>query len=329
MDIPYIVLDSKKKAQIDMGAIIQGVKEFEQGKTNPVYTDLRPRSDSYVYDMNGFIERFSKIDSMSDDNLQLLINETYGSILDAIDLLLKQSKGLTTSNPYYVSLVGLFTNQRFVSKFANTLKSVLRMSQLPINQRVTLNRIIYNYTTLSSNNKDKMIETMLINIADIINVDILPTLIGIGLPKELATMIAISSKSSMDDFINVKRVNLCIFNCGSLKIMTLQRIVDIYQNIFNRCMTILFEAIMFDVYSEDDLRNATEDQREIYSLIVTAVLEMINQMPISAIKTILMCYASDYAYKACRVRSNLNLSQDYYRINEAIDLLKIEGIYIS
>ena len=30
----------------------------------------------------------------------------------------------------------------------------------------------------------------------------------------------------------------------------------------------LFEAIMFDVYSEDDLKNATSSQREIYSLMV-------------------------------------------------------------
>lgn len=325
--IPYVVDTRKDPAHLDMSGIEEGVKKMEQNRQPPNYTVLNPLPDQYQYDMNNFIERFAKIDSMSDSELSNLIQTTYISVLGAINSLSKTS-GMNINNPYYVSLVGLFTNQRYICILSN----IVRNTKLGTEQRVTLNRIIYNYITVPSEKKDSVIEKLLIDLADNINADILPTLIGIGLPKDLASIVAISSNSSMDDFINVKRVNLCIFNCGDTHLMTLQRIVDIYQNIFNKSVTTLFEGIMFDVYSEGDLKNATESQREIYSLQVTAVLEMINQMPSNSIRMILSSYYWDSMPYGVRmaVRSSIsNLSNDYWRINEVLEVMKnVDNMYI-
>ena len=329
MEIPYTIDDSKKKASLDMQSITDAVKEQSkrekekqkhQKNVHIKYGDLQ---NPYLYNMTGFIERFSHIDTLGDSELERLVHENYISILDAINLMSPEQSQV--SNPYYVSLVGLFTNQKFVSSLAN----ILRNAPLDNTRRYYLNRIIYNYLVLPNEQKDSTIERLLVDLSNTINAQILPTLIGIGLPMDIASYVAIAANSSFNDHINVRRVNLIIFNCGNLEVMTLQRIVDIYQYMFNRSVTVLFEAIMFDVYSEDDLKNATSSQREIYSLMVTAVLELLNNMPSNAIRTILTSYSADYAANPRPVRCSLCLSNDYYRINEVIDMMeRVDRIYL-
>ena len=83
---------------------------------------------------------------------------------------------------------------------------------------------------------------------------------------------------------------------------------------------------MFDVYTEDDLRTAEEYQRDIYSTMSLAILELLNVMPSSDIMTILSSYSMSARNR--NIRFSLRLSNDYYRINQVIEVLNSQGIYV-
>lgn len=328
-DIPYSKDPRKQKASLDFTNIFKEAKlesermrKMEQQQVTTLeYGSL---ANPYVYNMEGFVNRFSNIDSMSDSDLAVLVHQNYTTILDAINNMPPESQDV--NNPYYVSLVGLFTNMRFVTILCNILRNEKQL--LGLDRTIYLNRIIYNYTTVPAK-KDITIERLLIDLGDIINADDLPILLQIGLPRNIASKIAVARRSSKNEEICIKRVNLIIYNTGDLSIMNEQMIVDIYQYLFNNSVSSLFNGIMFDVYSKQDLNNATEDQREIYSLCVTAVLELLKNMPTASIRMVLSSYSMAFINNPRPVRCSLNLSNDYYRINEVIDYLeKNEGIYL-
>ena len=58
----------------------------------------------------------------------------------------------------------------------------------------------------------------------------------------------------------------------------------------------------------------------------TAVLELLNVMPLSSIKIILSGYVMDGV--GVHKRFSLNLSADYSRINQVIEELRMEGVAI-
>lgn len=270
-----------------------------------VYDNL---SDNVLLNPELFQEKLSNIDSLSDSELSDLIKKTYNILLDEIDK--KQYNGLS-----------LFTNVRFLSTFLQVVRAI----RLTETQRKTVNKLCYDYLTWT-HEKDENVKNLLFNMAKVVNQDVLPGLLGLGLNEELASFLALSRFSSSKEMINVKRVNFIIRTQPS-QLMTEQMIVNIYSKLFKH-VSPLFTGTIIDV---ETFTEEQEDASLVYSTISNAVLDILNTLTLEDIRKVLLSYnlTREYYYQGKPVRFTMNaLSDDYARINVVLAALKEEGVIL-
>lgn len=294
---------------LNIDDIAENVKAKPKEEVKTVQINLM---DSLTLNIDMFLNRFKEIDNMNDNELHDLVEATYAMVLES-----------TVAKKDTMLAITLFNNIRYVTALINVLSKV----SLTYSQRVYCNKLVYDYLRVPEN-KNPTIEQLLQNLSNTVNADIIPGLLGIGLPRDLASYIALARYSSMDEHTTVKRVNRCIFNTGDTNLITEVRLIRIYENLYSDCMTKLFKGIMLDVYPKDYLNECSEESNEIYSLIGLAVLTMVNTMPYDSIRFILKSYHTDYINFPSYVRFSLKLSDDYHRINDVIFNLQENGIYL-
>lgn len=306
-EINYI--HKPRKVKLDMDDIITKAKGNKSPKPKRTHIDLRK---SFVLDIDSFLNEFERVDKMTDEELELLVVNNYTSILELVPR--------TKDHPEYAKkLMDIITNTRILNIFAK----ILNYNQLSYYHRIYLNNLIYDYLVFT-HHANSEVRTLLFRIANAANMDIIPKLLGTGLNQDFISYLAICRYSSTNEFVCIKRVNLAIFL--EAVPLSLQSIVDIYQYMFSKSIGTLFEGVMFDVYPKDELDMASEIQKELYGLMGTAVLELLNVMPLSSIKIILSGYVMDGV--GVHKRFSLNLSADYSRINQVIEELRMEGVAI-
>lgn len=252
-------------------------------------------------------QKLINIDQMSDKEAFELIKKNYDSILS--DTFVNQD----------IDILNLFKNERFLILMIQVMSSLTSISH---SNRVYCNKIAYDYLTLSDTKEE--IKNLMFTLSKTVNKDIIPLLLGLQLPNDLAAYLALARFSSLKETINIRRLNL-IMMTSSIEIMTEQNIVWIYEKLFDN-ITILFEAIMFDVY--EDINSSMS---EIYSRISLAVLDILDNMPMHSIQKVLMSYIGDYnaLYNTHNVRFSMrSLSNDYQRINYVVSMLMQQNIYI-
>ena len=280
-------------------------KILETPSQPKVYDNL---SDNVLLNPELFQEKLSNIDSLSDSELSDLIKKTYNILLDEIDK--KQYNGLS-----------LFTNVRFLSTFLQVVRAI----RLTETQRKTVNKLCYDYLTWT-HEKDENVKNLLFNMAKVVNQDVLPGLLGLGLNEELASFLALSRFSSSKEMINVKRVNFIIRTQPS-QLMTEQMIVNIYSKLFKH-VSPLFTGTIIDV---ETFTEEQEDASLVYSTISNAVLDILNTLTLEDIRKVLLSYnlTREYYYQGKPVRFTMNaLSDDYARINVVLAALKEEGVIL-
>lgn len=268
-----------------------------------------------LIDQNVLITELQNIDSKSDQDLYNLIGLSYNIILDNKFL----SKDINK-----IHIAKALSDRRFCSIFCN----VVGAAQLEDLQKIYCNKLIYDYFT--SSNKDEYIINMLYNLGYNLNKDSVQGLYGKGLDHNLVTYLAVARRSTTDDIIAAKRVNVAIVNQPS-EAMTEQNIVYIYEELFNRSLLALFEGIMFDNwYDEDDDLELEEYQEENYGTINLAILDIVNNIPTSMIIELLSQYGrTKQHYPSKRVRFDIHaISEDYGRILQAIQMAESQGIYV-
>lgn len=301
----------KEKASIDMEQIQRDMKKYPQKE--PVEYNGIDISKSFCLDTNAFFEDFNNLNTMPDNQLQQFVLSSYIQVLNMVPL--------AASNPEYSHrLMQIISNDRYI----NILTNVLGNNPLDYTHKIYLNHLIYDYIMFKGINTILMGSKMIYRLADVANSDILHRLYQTGFDRDMLSLLCICRNSSLDESINVKRVNLTLFN--SNRELTLQNVVDVYQTLFNTSVSKLFEGIMFDVYSKEELDNATDNQKNIYSLMGLAVLELLNVMPSESIQIILSSYVQGSYGKP--IRFSMKLSEDYWRINEVIEKLYSQGIYV-
>lgn len=259
-----------------------------------------------------FKDYINDIDNIQPVDLYNLIKETHKSILSDI---------MTHNDTQYIDV---FTNSRFLS----TLIQVLGSVTLDYEERICCNKLAYDYFTVRNN--DPYIKELFYTLSKIVNRDLIPTLVAIGIPENTASQLVMARYSSNREITNVKRVNF-IISMGSKEIMTEQNIVYIYETLFDR-FSPLFIGTMIDVYNDEE-EWVTEDIMEIYSTISLVVLLILNNMPSDKIRKVLIAYAGDfyalYNTKPNAYRFSMNsLSADYSRITYVVEALKLEGTYV-
>lgn len=267
--------------------------------------------DNPLFSPEMYRQKLKHIDSIQDRELFALIKSCYENLLNDI---VKEE---------FRSYINLFTNIRFLTIFIQVMNTV----KLPYHSRIHCNKIAYDYLTITR--RDPYIEQLLYSLSRTVNRDVIPGLLGIGLPEDLASYMVLARFSSTKELINVKRLNHIIVT-SPIHLMTEQTIVWIYEKLFDR-VTPLFEGVMFDVVDTNEL---TEEQQEIYSTISLAALLILNNMPSPDIRKVLISYVGDYMAmyyqpgKKCVRFSVDTLSSDYKRILDVVELLKRENIYV-
>lgn len=262
-----------------------------------------------VYNPMVLNQHLHNIDTFSDKELFMLLKDSYPSILSDIFI---------EKNEYYLQL---FTNARFLSIMIQVVSSTNNISHI---NRVYFNKIVYDYLTLDK--KDQYIKQLLYSLSRMVNKDVLPRLLGLGLQEDLAIYLSLARFSSQKEIVNVKRVNFVIMT-SPIEIMTEQMIVYIYEKLFDR-VTPLFIGTMIDNCKQD----MSQDMEEIYSIISLAILDILNGMPTADIRKVLIAYVGDYqaVYHKSGYRFSMQcLSNDYSRINSVVEALHSnENIYV-
>ena len=256
-------------------------------------------------------EKLSNISNLSNRDLYEILMLSYSTILN---------RNFIDKNKAIIAR--LFTNERFVSIFSQTLNSV----PIPFteDQKISCNKLIYDYIVYNGNKKSKSIMSILYKIGKTINRDMVPILCALNLPERTAIDLIIAAFSTSNEFLAMQRVNVVIMN-NDIDIMTEQMIVWIYEKLFNH-LTQMFEGIMFDVWNEDDFIN--EDKEEIYGRINLAILDILQEAPMKFIVSVISSFSQDryYVHSKDPIRFNIKSISvsDYGRIIKAIDIVENE-----
>jgi len=291
------------------------MNDLENKKTETTLVDINIM-DTPIFNIQVLYDKLSNIDKVSDKELYSLLKIGYKDLLKDI---------FNKDTPLYLTLL---TNSKFITIFIQVLSSEI----LDYDCKVYCNKIAYDYLTLSEN-KDKYIQQLYYTLSKVVNRGIIPGLLGLGIQEDLASYIALARYSSLKEMINVERVNFIIISSSKEHVMAEQMIVWIYEKLFDR-VTPLFEGVMFDILTEDDEDNYTDNMLETYSTISLAVLDIMNNLPSQDIRKVLISYVGDYelVYRKPNQKTTRfsmdSLSTDYSRINQAIEDLKLETIYV-
>ena len=252
--------------------------------------------------------KLSNIDSLTNADIYNIFGTYLNDILDCIFKDKDQQ------------LIELFTNARFITVATQAMYNITPTTT----QRRRLNKLAYDYLILKNDNKSKEISALMINFSKVVNKDITPRLCGYGLSEDVATMIALARYSSEREITNTKRLNRVIMQ-QPMKIMTEQMIVDIYCALYTSALD-LFEGVMYDIASYQTLN---ENEKEIYGTITLALLDIINELPMSLIKEVLRCFTNNQQmlHPDSRLRFNIEsfCPEDYPRLDECIQWMKNNG----
>lgn len=211
--------------------------------------------------------------------------------------------------------------------FLSNLYNLLSEGRIDLSEdehKYKFNRICYDYFRLKDHNI--FIQNKTLDIVFLINNKIAQTLMGFGLTKEQASILVAARYSTATTIrVNFKRITRIIQSMNS-KIMTEQNIVNIYGKTCTEPVSELFIAIMLDSYS--DFYSLEEEY--VYSTVNLAILDIIESLSFDHIYNVLTSYmnAQSCSTKAPRFQLLSVNTGDYPRINNVIDRMIGEGIYV-
>ena len=264
-------------------------------------------------------KKLMDINKLPDQEVFDIVSKSYRMIFD--DIFVKKNPKLihevSTSPKFITALMQLFNNPNVA---------------IDLDTLIYCNKMAYDYFHIYNEyeQKDSHVLELLQQLTRIINRNIIPGLIGLGLPETLAIYLANARFSSKKDFVQVRRLNVII--CSEpVELMTEQMIVDIYGKLFDR-ITPLFEGIMYDVWEEKDFEYSMEGAREIYGTINLALLDIVNNLPNDIMEKLLTTFVDTHQMIRAdnKLRFNINSfsPDDYPRLDTMIQNLKTRGIYL-
>lgn len=282
-------------------------KQIKENKNeDKIHTNVL--SQTAIFNPQLFDDKIKQIDDITDRELFELLKDNYKLYLDNISL--RQD---------YFELV---FHQRFLTIFTQAINAIY---PIDYNYKIKCNKLAYDYLT-SNIAEDSLIKSLMYNLSKTVNREVIPSLLGLGIPDDLSANLALARFSSVKEMVNIKRVNFILMTSPK-ELMTEQMIVFIYEKLFNS-MTHLFEGVLFDTISIE----GNEDAEEIYSIISLAILDLLENMPLEGIRKVLINYQGDYTslYAPDKPRFSLrSLSMDYPRINSVVEsMITTENIYL-
>lgn len=221
-----------------------------------------------------------------------------------------------------VVVIGALTNPVFIRQFSLVVNSM----PITTTAQLCVNKICYDYFT--SDYDDQNIKKDLLDTSKIVNAEEIKQLMGIGLDQNTACNLALCRYSSVNEKVNIKRLNFVICSKDP-DMMTEQMIIWIYEKLFDR-VSDLFNVVMLESYIPTDILENDSSFMEILSTISLAVLTIVNNMPISSINRVVSNYVKNWDYIGRpKVSVSLrSLSADFGRIVNVVAGLESQNIYV-
>lgn len=172
-----------------------------------------------------------------------------------------------------------FTN----AKFLIALQQVCHEVQLEHGELVTCNSIMYDMLSTGGLNDYK--KKLMYILAEALNRYTVNQFLGKGVDPSTSVYAALCRQSSQNLTLNIRRVNFALttFNSPSPSFYTVQKFVDIYGALYNKCFSNLLAATVFDTEIkravETDERWITSDMIEVDENIGWAVLFILESLP--------------------------------------------------
>lgn len=236
-----------------------------------------------------------------------------------------------TEYEYRKAVINTFSNEEFVKALIKVLSTEILNDQII----TCCNKVTWDYMSTSNENTSDNVAVMrklLMRLSGTVNRQII-SLLSAYVPAQLAQMLALSRYSSFKETKNIDRTNYVIYKY--FKHTNVQQIVNIYGVLFRTTrLSTVFRCIMYDI---DISGLETEEQRENYGLVSTAILEIMEQgMSTADIYIILNSYIDDYIFNTNVVgkhpESRFSLwsinPNDYPRIMSVLMKLKESKTYI-
>lgn len=261
---------------------------------------------------NVYREKLVNISVMEEEDLFNILNESLEIILD----------NLFTENKDENNDIHYFQNIRFI----NTLINVVARRNIDIKYIIYLNNIIGQY--FSCSNVDPIIAGAMKELIKVLDRQWIERLMSLGIDIENSIAISMEFLKSNDDLSNIVRANKVIVNLPK-RIATEQNIIFIYEIFADSGlirMTNLFKSVMYDY----GINIVGKDQNEIFSIMINAILRMLNVQSISTIRIVLIEYTKDYLYsnRAIRFPIRTLCPEDFDRILFVVNNLVNENIIV-
>lgn len=260
---------------------------------------------SIEYEITGILNKIKNIDTLNDKEIRDIILRQHNMILN-YDLFLMSEE--TRSAALF-----LFTNKTFLESFIQ----VIRFLDLDRHEIICLNKIAYDYYILD--NKDQIIADLLYRLTTEVNgreVTVLSGVLGI----HGAQILSMIRNSSFKEEKCIHRVNTYLIKCA--QDLTVTQIVSIYCYLFER-FTNVFIYTMFETKPS----GLSDIQYRKFDRISIAILDMLNSLPSSDIKRVLL----DYAFvlnmmkgRTIEVRFAIKSATSYKRIIDCIKEIEFE-----
>lgn len=229
----------------------------------------------YLLDSN-FQQKLAEIDSMPDSEIDAFVKVSYPTILYKI------------ANKIDLSYLKGFTTVKFLTALEKILREDYNNTLFSQDYKIYFNSIAYDYLSFKKSQRDENIATLLFNISRLLNRNTINILLGAGISESIASYIALSYHSSMDDKIIIPRVNFVLLH-ENPQVMTTQRIVNIYERLYNNLIP-LFLYTLCDVVEIDENVPNYESKRMIYEAEADAVVAILNNMPSNMIHGVLIAF---------------------------------------
>lgn len=222
---------------------------------------------------NALAKRLNKIEKLNDEFAYMLVKKEYKNFL---------------SNMIDDSV---FDKIKMSTKFINALTQVCLENKLTYDERIYCNSMIYKQLPKISNNYLRKIYYIL---GLVVNKTIANKIMSeCNLDQVLSSYLAVIRKSSFSSKDNIVRLNFSIM-CLDPKLMTAQKITDLYCTVFNSSEDIrnLFLNTIVDNYvynSDEDW--ITDDILATAKNMEIALLSILDSLDVRIIVDILMDYS--------------------------------------
>lgn len=222
---------------------------------------------------NALAKRLNKIEKLNDEFAYMLVKKEYKNFLSNI---------IDDS---------VFDKIKMSTKFINALTQVCLENKLTYDERIYCNSMIYKQLPKISNNYLRKIYYIL---GLVVNKTIANKIMSeCNLDQVLSSYLAVIRKSSFSSKDNIVRLNFSIM-CLDPKLMTAQKITDLYCTVFNSSEDIrnLFLNTIVDNYvynSDEDW--ITDDILATAKNMEIALLSILDSLDVRIIVDILMDYS--------------------------------------